>query len=106
MMDTQTGDMSGATTAHQRRVMALRRAYQRLLAHKPTVLERALIDRLARAEAVALDPATTTADFYRADSIARKARAEFDRIIAKREPVPAAPLPLREQLRLEAEQAG
>jgi FixJ family two-component response regulator len=102
----QTDAMSAVSAAQQRRVAALSRAYQRLLAHKPTVLEKALIDRLAKAEAVALDPATSTADFYRADSIARKARAEFDRIVAKRVPAPAAPLPLREQLRLEAEQAG
>jgi len=41
-------------SGHERPIFArIRRAYQRLLAHRPTVLERALIDRLAKAEAVA-----------------------------------------------------
>ena len=96
-MDQQTANMSVATEL-QRRVASLRRAYQRLLGRKPGTLERSLIDRLARAEAVALDPTTSTADFYRADNIARRARAQFDRIIAKRDHAPASGPSLAEYL--------
>lgn len=97
-MEMQTTDKSAASAVQQRRVAALRRAYQRLLGRKPGTLERSLIDRLARAEAVALDPTTSTADFYRADNIARRARAQFDRIIAKRDHAPASGPSLAEYL--------
>lgn len=105
-METLTGDKSAASAVQQRRVAALRRAYQRLLGRKPTVLERALIDRVSRAEAVTLDLTTSTADFYRADSIARKARAEFDRIIAKRDNAPALGPSLAEYLASKAAEAA
>lgn len=80
-----------------RREATLRRAYQRILGRKPTVLERCLIDRLVKAEAAALDPATSVADFYRLDSIARRAKAEFQAIAAKPACEPVAS-PLHEYL--------
>jgi hypothetical protein len=94
-MDTLTADMSAASNA-QRREMALRRAYQRKLARKPTTLEKMLIARLVKAEIAELDAASTP-DFYRANNIATKARAEFKALIAKPEPAPGDD-PLRRYL--------
>jgi hypothetical protein len=94
--------MSAASEAQARRVMALKRAYQRELAHKPTLIQKTLIDRAAvltaKAEAAALDPAVTPNDLVRLDNKAEQARAEMFESFAKRELVH---MPLREQLAIE-----
>ena len=71
------------------RELTLKRAYQRQLARKPTVLEKQLIARLVKAE-IAEHDATSTPDFYRASNIATKYRAEFRALISKPEPSAAA----------------
>ena len=89
MSPSQLMDISAPSSAQARRLLALKRALQQQLNRRPTTLEKALMARLAKAEAGALDPSITVADFYRLDSIARKARAEFNAIIAaKAEPKP------------------
>jgi hypothetical protein len=73
--------MSAASEAQARRVMALKRAYQRELAHKPTLIQKTLIDRAAvltaKAEAAALDSSVTPNDLVRLDNRAEQARAEM-----------------------------
>ena len=83
--------ISVASHAQVRRTSALRRAFQRELGRKPTCLQRAAMDRAAtmtaKAEAAALDPATTANDVVRLDNAAARARAEmFAMFAAKREP--------------------
>jgi len=83
--------MSMPSDVQGRRVLALRRAYQRELAHKPTLIQKTLIDRAAvltaKAEAAALDPTTTANDVVRLDHAAARARAEmFAMFAAKQEP--------------------
>jgi hypothetical protein len=86
----QLPDMSAATDAQARRVLALKRAFQRELRHRPTTLQRTLIDRAAimtaRAEIAASDPNTSPNDVVRLDGAASRARAAMFGAIAKREP--------------------
>lgn len=88
----QLADKPAATSAE----LAIRRAYQRRLGRRPTTLERSLIERLARYETLALDPATSIADAYRLESVLRRARVEFDAITAKPEPAKLGPNSLAE----------
>jgi hypothetical protein len=75
--------------------LALRRAYQRELRTKPTLIQRTLIDRAAvltaKAEAAALDPAVTLNDLVRLDNKPERARAEMFESFAEREPVRVPP---------------
>ena len=87
----QAAAISAASDAQARRMLALKRAYQRELAHKPTLIQKTLIDRAAvltaKAEAAALDPTTTANDVVRLDHAAARARAEmFAMFAAKQEP--------------------
>jgi hypothetical protein len=88
------------TDALERRVLALRRAYQRKLARRPTTIEKTLLVHAAvttaRAEQAAADPHISANDFRALDSAARRARNEFDAVTKAREPVH---VPLRERLR-------
>jgi hypothetical protein len=78
--------------AQARRVLALKRAYQRELAHKPTTIQKTLIDRAATltalAERAALDPSVTANDLVRLDNRAERARAEMFTSFARHEPHP------------------
>ena len=90
----QAAAMSAASDAQGRRVLALKRAYQRALAHKPTLIQKTLIDRAAvltaKAEAAALDAAVTPNDLVRLDNKAERARAEmFKSFKREEEPVPS-----------------
>jgi len=84
--------MSAASEAQARRVLALKRAYQRELAHKPTLIQKTLIDRAAvltaKAEAAALDPTVTANDLVRLDNKAERARAEMFESIKREEELP------------------
>jgi hypothetical protein len=64
----------------------LKRAFQRQLRRKPTEFERTLLDRAAlmttRAEIAAYDPNTSSEDLVRLDNVARRARADFERVCA------------------------
>jgi hypothetical protein len=88
----QAAAMSAPNDVQARRVLALRRAYQRELAHKPTLIQKTLIDRAATltalAERTALDSAVTLDDLVRVDNKAAQARAEMFASFAKRERVP------------------
>jgi hypothetical protein len=89
--EAQPTVISAASHAQVRRTSALRRAFQRELGRKPTCLQRTAMDRAAtmtaKAEAAALDPATTANDVVRLDNAAARARAEmFAMFPAKREP--------------------
>jgi hypothetical protein len=93
--EAQPTVISAASHAQVRRTSALRRAFQRELGRKPTCLQRTAMDRAAtmtaKAEAAALDPATTANDVVRLDNAAARARAEvFAMFAAKREPDDAA----------------
>jgi hypothetical protein len=85
---SQVADMSPVCDAQARRAAALRRAFQRELNHKPTTLQRTLIDRAviltARAEIAALDPNTSPNDCVRLDGAAARARAAMFAVITKR----------------------
>jgi len=75
-------------------MLALKRAYQRELAHKPTLIQKTLIDRAATltalAERAALDPATTANDLVRLDNKAERARAEmFASFGGRKQPIPS-----------------
>jgi hypothetical protein len=88
----QAAPMSAASEAQARRVLALKRAYQRELAHKPTLIQKTLIDRAAvltaKAEAAALDPTVTANDLVRLDNKAERARAEMFESIKREEELP------------------
>jgi hypothetical protein len=81
---------SASTDAQARRELALRRAYQRQLRRKPTLLEKNLIARLVKAELRELD-AESTPNWYRAHNIAEDCRAAFNALIAKADAKPATP---------------
>jgi hypothetical protein len=78
-MESYPADKSAVSDAQARRVLALRRVYQRELGRKPTTIQKSLIDRAAtmtaKAEAAALDSAVTANDCVRLDNAASKARA-------------------------------
>ena len=80
---TKAADMSSATAAQQRRIAQLKRAYQRELARKATVIEKAAIDRAAvltaRAEAAAIDAEASDEDVVRLDGAAHRARQASSR---------------------------
>jgi hypothetical protein len=89
----QLADKSSLTDAQASRVLALKRAYQRELGHKPTLIQKTLIDRAAvltaRAQAAALDPSATINDVVRLDGAASRARAAMQAALApKRKPEP------------------
>src|SRR5438105_743254 len=90
----QAAAMSAPNDVQARRVLALRRAYQRELRHRPTTLQKTLIDRAATltalAERTALDPAVTLDDLVRVDNKAAQARAEMFESFGKRERVPVS----------------
>jgi hypothetical protein len=73
--------MSAASDPQARRMLALKRAYQRELAHKPTLIQKTLIDRAATltvlAERAALDSSVTPNDLVRLDNKAERARHEM-----------------------------
>jgi hypothetical protein len=105
-MDARThakpAGMSAASTPQSRRVRALQRAFQRELAHKPTLLQRTLMDRAAvmtaRAEVAALDPATNANDCVRLDGCASRARQAMFDSFGKSGPGAAKPAKTPEQL--------
>jgi hypothetical protein len=82
--------ISDAQVAQARRVLALKRAFQRELGRKPTLLQRTLIDRAAvltaKAEVAALDPTISANDCVRLDGAAARARAAMFKAIATRDP--------------------
>jgi hypothetical protein len=86
MTPSEPPDKSATSTAQERRAQALRRAFQRTLGHKPTTLQRTLMDRAAimtaRAEIAAADPATSANDCVRLDGAAARARAAMFEAIA------------------------
>lgn len=87
-MDHKPADMSPVSAAQARRVLALKRAFQRELGHKPTTIQKSLIDRAAvmtaKAEAAALDSTVTANDCVRLDNTANRARAAmFDAFEAR-----------------------
>jgi len=96
----QVAAISAASDAQAQRMLALKRAYQRELAHKPTLIQKTLIDRAATltalAERAALDPATTANDLVRLDNKAERARAEMFASFGERK----QPLPSLEELGL------
>jgi hypothetical protein len=85
VMSVSTGphlaDKPSLTDAQASRVLALKRAYQRELGRKPTLIQTTLINRAcmltAKAEAAALDPSVTANDLVRLDNKAQQARAEM-----------------------------
>jgi hypothetical protein len=90
----QAAAISAASDAQGRRMAALKRAYQRELAHKPTLIQKTLIVRAATltalAERAALDPATTANDLVRLDNKAERARAEmFASFGERKQPIPS-----------------
>jgi hypothetical protein len=100
-LDAQVTDKSALTDAQARRITALKRAFQRELGRKPTLLQSTLIQRAcvmtAKAEAAALDPSVTTEIFIRIDGRASKARQiAFDAIAAAK---PAAPAVAKVRMR-------
>jgi hypothetical protein len=76
-MTLQLADNSVST----QRESELRRAYQRELNHKPTVVQRTLIRTAAvmqaRFEAALLDPSTTANDLVRLSGEARRSRIDM-----------------------------
>jgi hypothetical protein len=84
-MATHTSAKASAITAQERRMAQLRRAYQRVLRRKPTMIERAAMERAARltarAEVAALDPDATLDDVVRIDNAAARARARLADLI-------------------------
>lgn len=100
-MEIQPADKSQASAAQAHRVLALKRAFQRELRHRPTTLQRTLINSAstltARAEACALDPNCSPNDVVRISNLAARARADmFAAITAK--PKALGPDSLREYL--------
>ena len=90
-MDPQPDTMPAASDAHERRTKQLRRAYQKQLGRKGTVVELSAIDRAValtvRAEQAAADPTVSANDLVRLDNAAARARASmFDLIAAKPAP--------------------
>jgi hypothetical protein len=82
------------TEAQARRVEELRRAFQRVLNRRPTLIEKASMlraaARVARAEALALDPNANVADVVKLNNLAaRSLRALGVRV----EPVPPKTTP-------------
>src|SRR5262249_45727001 len=77
----QAAAMPSASAEQERRIRELRRAFQRVLKRRPTVIERTAMERAARltarAEAAALDPAVTLDDLVRIDNLAARARARL-----------------------------
>ena len=77
--------MSPPRAAQERRIAELKRAYQRVLRRKPTMIERTAMERAgrltARAEAAAVDPAVTIDDLVRLDNAAARARARLADLI-------------------------
>jgi hypothetical protein len=95
MMDKQAADMSAVSDAQlRRRVRALKAAFQRQLGRRPSTIERMLRDHaavcMARLELAAADPKTSANDFRALDSAARRARADFEAVVAKAAAKPAA----------------
>jgi hypothetical protein len=90
--DQQVAGKSTVSNAQvaQARVLALKRAFQRELGRKPTLLQRTLIDRAAvltaKAEVAALDPTISANDCVRLDGAAARARAAMFKAIATRDP--------------------
>jgi hypothetical protein len=85
----ESRDQVAVMSAQGRRTLALRRAYQRALAHKPTMIQKSLIDRAAvltaLAERAALDPTVTANDLVRLDNKAERARAEMFEAFGERQ---------------------
>jgi len=81
-MPEDTPAISAADRLHE-----LLRAYQRQLKRRPTTVERVAMQRAAlltvRAEAANYDAKATSNDIVRLDNAARRARADFERLIAK-----------------------
>ena len=93
---TQRGCKSAASTtqadavALDRRADELRRAYQRRLNHRPTILQRAIMSNAAvltaRAEIASADPACSINDYVRACRVASEARDAVEAMLAQAEP--------------------
>jgi hypothetical protein len=81
--DNATSNGRPKKTANER-LDELRRALQRQLNRKPTMVERALLDRAAlmmlRAEMAARDPASKSDDVVRLDNVSRRALNDFARV--------------------------
>lgn len=86
-MACQRISKSGARDVQERRVFALKRAFQRTLGRKPTLLQQTLIDRAAvmtvRAEAAASDPTVSIVDLVRVDNAAARARQAMAALISE-----------------------
>lgn len=81
---TPTPEPSPGQQRAQQRLADLRRSLQRQLRRKPTRLEKQALDQCAlltlRAEIAAADPKASSNDIVRLSNIARRARADWDRI--------------------------
>src|SRR5262245_1929194 len=79
--------MSSPIAAPDKRITELRKAFQRCLRRKPTMIERTAIERAARltarAEAAAIDPDVTLDDLVRIDNLAARARARLADLIGE-----------------------
>jgi hypothetical protein len=84
-MSPHTADIQAVSRptfdAQEQRVLALRRAFQRALNRKPTVLQRALIDAAAvmqvKFEAASNDPTISANDLVRLSGESRRARSDM-----------------------------
>jgi hypothetical protein len=89
------------------RLDELKRAYQRMLRRRPTMVEKALMDRAAlmtvRAEMAAGNPKADSNTIVRLDNAARRSRNDFERVCG----IEHARKPrLRSMADIEAELAG
>jgi hypothetical protein len=101
-MEKQQSAMS-AESSNKSRFLVLRRAFQRALGTKPTIQQKLLRDRAAvltvKAEAAALDPATSANDVVRLDGAAARARAAMFESFGKK--LAPAPVSMRGELAAE-----
>jgi len=111
MLENTSADvasMSPVCAAQGHRVVQLKRAYQRALKRKPTVIEQVAMTRAAlltaRAEAAALDPNASHDDVVRLDNAAARSRAKLFDLIGVTRRASAGPSFLQaEARRLERE---
>jgi hypothetical protein len=88
-------DMSTPSHGQEHRARQLRRAFQRLLRRRPTMLERIAMTRcallVARAEAAAADPNATHDDVVRLDGAAVRAQRRMVELLGvqRKSPVPS-----------------
>jgi hypothetical protein len=91
-------------TSPAKRVAYFKRIFARGIGRTPNALQKHAVARAAQwaaeAERVLADPAAQANDKVRVDNAFRRAKADMDALLTKRQP---AHVPLRERLRLEFE---